>query len=119
MIIYIYNQKDLQNAHDSSCWSKNLICVLESTHCQKQYVGKSGWLFYLRLNNYRHKIKSMNQNNLMLVKEHILTNGEKCKIYNHRKNCKRYKQEINDWKKWSQIDKMFKSISAIWIKYET
>ncbi len=50
---------------------------MESTHCQKQYVGKSEWLFKnFQLFTYRHKIKSMDQNNPIFVEKHFFTNGQ-------------------------------------------
>ena len=41
----------------------------------KKYVEKTEWLFYFRLNNYRHRYKSLNQNILILVEQPIGTNG--------------------------------------------
>ena len=42
----------------------------------KQYVGKSERPFYFRLNNYsRHRIKSIDQNNLILVEQDFYTNS--------------------------------------------
>ena len=47
----------------SNCKSINTLFIYLY---QQRYVGKSEWLFYFRLNNYRHRIKSMDQYNLIL-----------------------------------------------------
>ena len=57
-----------------NCRSKNVIYLPDCTHYQNQYVGKSEWLFYFRLNNSRRRIKSMNQNNLVLDEQYFWTN---------------------------------------------
>ena len=57
--------------HESNCRSKNLIYLLEYTSCEKQNVEKSDRPFYFSLNKYQHRIKSMDQNNLILVKQNF------------------------------------------------
>ena len=57
--------------HESNCKSNNVIYLLECTRCWKQYVGRSEWPFYFRLNNYRHRIKSTEYNKLLPVEQHF------------------------------------------------
>ena len=57
--------------HESNCKSKNVIYLLECTYCSKQYVGKSEWPFNIRLNNYRHRIKSTDHHKLLPVEQHF------------------------------------------------
>ena len=54
---------------------QKVIYLLGCTFFQKQYIGKSKWPFYLRLDNCRHRIKSMEKNNLILVEHCFCTNG--------------------------------------------
>ena len=44
----------------------NLLLSLD-----KQYIGKSEWPFNIRLNNYRHRIRSTNFDKLLPVEQHF------------------------------------------------
>ena len=57
--------------HESNCKSRNVIYLLECIRCKLQYVGKSEWPFNIRLNNYRHRIKSTDYNKLLPVEQHF------------------------------------------------
>ena len=57
--------------HKTNCKSKNVIYLLECTLYSKQYVGKSEWPFNLRLNNYKHRIKSTDSDKLLPVEQHF------------------------------------------------
>ena len=57
--------------HDSNCRTRNIIYLLECAQCNLQYIGKSEWPFNIRLNNYRHRIKSNNLDNLLPIEKHF------------------------------------------------
>ena len=61
--------------HKTNCKSRNIINLLECTTCALQYVGKSEWPFNLRLNNYRHRIKSTDFDKLLPVEQHFRLQG--------------------------------------------
>ena len=61
--------------HKTNCKSRNIIYLLECTTCALQYVGKSEWPFNLRLNNYRHRIKSTDFDKLLPVEQHFRLQG--------------------------------------------
>ena len=50
-------------------FSKNIVFLLEYTPCPSQYTGKSEWPLNFRINNYTHSIKSLTQNNFILVEQ--------------------------------------------------
>ena len=64
-------QKVYNIYHKTNCRSYNVIYLLECTYCNKQYIGKSEWPFNLRLNNYRHRIKSTDFDKLLPVEQHF------------------------------------------------
>ena len=76
----IHSHKTWKIYHKSNCRGKNLIYLLDWTCCQKQYIGKSEWPFYIRLNNYRHRIKSMVYNKLILEEQHFHLNAHNFNI---------------------------------------
>ena len=51
--------------------NKNIIYLLECTHCSKQYIVKSEWPPNNRLNNYRYRIKSLDHNKLLPIEQHF------------------------------------------------
>ena len=57
--------------HQTNCKSKNVIYLLECIYCNKQYIGKSEWPFNIRLNNYRHRIRSTDFDKLLPVEQHF------------------------------------------------
>ena len=86
----------------SNCKSINTLFIYLY---QQRYVGKSEWLFYFRLNNYRHRIKSMDQYNLILDEQ----------LFRSHKFNKVPKFTIkNKLKKWNEINNLKKRDK--WIK---
>ena len=65
------NNRTFNIYHNSDCKSSKVIYLLECTRCNIQYVGKSEWPLHIRVNNYRHRIRSTNPSNLIPIEEHF------------------------------------------------
>ena len=74
-------QKVYNIYHKTNCRSYNVINLLECTYCNKQYIGKSECPFNLRLNNYRHRIKSTDFDKLLPVEQHFRQSHHKFLIH--------------------------------------
>ena len=72
LVYLLFNKNDLKFTTNQISEEKNIIFLVECTLCQKQNTGESEWPFYFRLNNSRDRIKSRDQNNLILVKQHAV-----------------------------------------------
>ena len=48
--------------HESNCWIKTVVYLLDYKRCQKQYIEMSEWQFYFRQDNQRHIITSADYN---------------------------------------------------------
>ena len=69
------NNKTFKIYHNTNCISNNVIYLLECTLCNKQYVGKAETQFNIRVNNYRHRIRTTTHNLLLPVEAHFRSIG--------------------------------------------
>ena len=109
--------------HESNCSHRNVIyLLLESIRSHIRYHRKLELLFYFTSNSYRHKKKSMDQNNLIFVEQHFPTNSND---FNEEAKSTLIKTEKDSnmksiiEKKRRQLNKKSENICAIWIWYET
>ena len=93
--------------HKTNCKSYNTIYLLECILCTKKFIGKSEWPFNLRLNNYRHRIKSDKFEKLLPVEQYFLLPyhdfSTHAKFTINRKNPVR-KNYVNFRILWGQVD---------------